>query len=55
VNRVRGGVGDKGVVELDEVRLTCVTKLDLIKSRLVGRGQGTLESPASDALPDRQP
>ena len=48
-------MGDEGVVELDKVRLTCVTKLDLNKSRLVVRGSGTLESPASDALPDRQP
>ncbi len=55
MNRFRGGVGDEGVVVLEKVRLTCVTKLDLIKSRLVGRGPGTLESPASDALPDRQP
>jgi hypothetical protein len=55
LNHFGGRVGDKGILELDKIRLTGVTKLDLIKSRLAGRGRGTLETPASESLPDRHP
>jgi hypothetical protein len=59
LNRLWGGVGVEGMLELDKLeklRLTgVVNKLHLSKSRLSGGGWGALASPASGSLPDRHP